>query len=219
VRLVRAATDVFAEEGYEGARVQDIAARAGYTTGAIYAHFNGKTGLLASVLAEYGGSFVASVAGRIDSQPHTRDVVLALATFTQSGTPAQYQRIIADSFAVAARDSDVRGALLPLLEQARSVLGDLVERAQEREVIDADISQDALVHLAMTLLLGSIFVRAIQLGEPGSVDARDVMDRFLSGFAPLADQAESSRTASSRLSTRSLRSSDETWLRTVTGAT
>ena len=45
-RLLDAAVEVFAEDGYEGARVQEIARRAGLTTGAIYAQFRNKAELL-----------------------------------------------------------------------------------------------------------------------------------------------------------------------------
>src|SRR5438132_8164486 len=45
-RLLEAAVEVFAEDGYEGARVQEIARRAGLTTGAIYAQFRNKAELL-----------------------------------------------------------------------------------------------------------------------------------------------------------------------------
>src|SRR4029077_18885673 len=45
-RLLAAAVEVFVEQGYEGARVQDIARAAGLTTGAIYANFRGKEDLL-----------------------------------------------------------------------------------------------------------------------------------------------------------------------------
>src|SRR5438105_3425195 len=45
-RLIDAAGEVFTEQGYDGVRVQDIARRAGLTTGAIYANFRNKAGLL-----------------------------------------------------------------------------------------------------------------------------------------------------------------------------
>src|SRR6476661_8912758 len=45
-RLVAAAADVFAEKGYDRAGVQEIARRAGLTTGAIYGRFTGKAELL-----------------------------------------------------------------------------------------------------------------------------------------------------------------------------
>ena len=45
-RLLDAAAAVFAEKGYDGAGVPEIARRAGLTTGAIYSRFTGKAELL-----------------------------------------------------------------------------------------------------------------------------------------------------------------------------
>ena len=50
LRLLDAAAEVFAERGYEGAGVAEIARRAGVTTGAIYSRFTGKADLLAAAL-------------------------------------------------------------------------------------------------------------------------------------------------------------------------
>ena len=44
--LITAAARVFAEKGYEGATIADIARQAGLSTGAIYAHFRSKAELL-----------------------------------------------------------------------------------------------------------------------------------------------------------------------------
>src|SRR6202042_3612349 len=45
-RLLRAAADAFARQGYDGTRVADIAASAGVSNGALYAHFGSKAGLV-----------------------------------------------------------------------------------------------------------------------------------------------------------------------------
>lgn len=50
-KLIDAATEVFLEKGYEGARVAEIARRAGVTTGAIYGNFESKAHLLTAALA------------------------------------------------------------------------------------------------------------------------------------------------------------------------
>jgi len=49
-RILAAAAEVFAERGYEGAAVSDIARRAGFTTGAIYGRFRDKAELLLEVV-------------------------------------------------------------------------------------------------------------------------------------------------------------------------
>ena len=49
-RLIAAASQVFAEKGYDGAGVAEIARRAGLTTGAIYSRFRGKAELLCAAI-------------------------------------------------------------------------------------------------------------------------------------------------------------------------
>lgn len=52
-RLLDAAAAAFAEHGFAGASVDEIAGRAGYTIGALYTHFPGKDELFLSLLAEH----------------------------------------------------------------------------------------------------------------------------------------------------------------------
>lgn len=51
--LIAAATDVFIDEGFRAARVQDIAQRAGVRLSAINYHFGGKDGLYRTVLRHH----------------------------------------------------------------------------------------------------------------------------------------------------------------------
>src|SRR4051794_11617984 len=50
--LLEAALEVFAERGYRAASVDDIAAEAGYSKGAVYFHFSGKEDLFFALLEE-----------------------------------------------------------------------------------------------------------------------------------------------------------------------
>src|SRR5215212_416476 len=47
--LIAAATEVFAQRGYEGASLEEIAETAGFTRGAIYKNFAGKEDLFFAV--------------------------------------------------------------------------------------------------------------------------------------------------------------------------
>lgn len=49
-RLLDAAEQVFAERGFAGASLDQIADRAGYTRGALYANFDGKPGIFLAIL-------------------------------------------------------------------------------------------------------------------------------------------------------------------------
>ncbi|WP_027015340.1 TetR/AcrR family transcriptional regulator [Comamonas composti] len=51
-KLVTAAREAFAAQGYAQASMDELTARAGLTRGALYHHFGGKQGLLAAVVAQ-----------------------------------------------------------------------------------------------------------------------------------------------------------------------
>src|SRR5262249_19491308 len=60
-RLLRAAACAFAERGYDGTRVADIAAAAGVSNGALYAHFASKADLLVNALRTHGRRLLADL--------------------------------------------------------------------------------------------------------------------------------------------------------------
>src|SRR5262245_59651172 len=51
--LIATAATVFAQRGYDGASVGEIAERAGYSHGAIYSNFTGKADLFLAVFEDY----------------------------------------------------------------------------------------------------------------------------------------------------------------------
>src|SRR4051812_14560978 len=51
--LIATAATVFAQSGYEGASVEEIAERAGYSHGAVYSNFAGKSDLFLAVFEDY----------------------------------------------------------------------------------------------------------------------------------------------------------------------
>jgi AcrR family transcriptional regulator len=51
--LIRAATQVFALRGFQAARIEEIAERAGYSHGAVYSNFKGKEELFLAVFEQY----------------------------------------------------------------------------------------------------------------------------------------------------------------------
>src|SRR5206468_1837778 len=76
-RLLRAAADVFAERGYEGTRVADIATAAGVSNGAMYAHFASKAELLVDALRTHGRRLLADLLAA-DPNRSVTDVLLAV---------------------------------------------------------------------------------------------------------------------------------------------
>lgn len=60
-KLLAAAERIFARSGFEAARLEDIAALAGYTRGAFYANFEGKEDIFFALLEDWVGRRIATV--------------------------------------------------------------------------------------------------------------------------------------------------------------
>jgi AcrR family transcriptional regulator len=63
--LISAAEQLFAERGIHQTSLDDVAAEAGLTKGAIYANFDGKSGLVAAILAGHNADAHVPAAGSV----------------------------------------------------------------------------------------------------------------------------------------------------------
>lgn len=60
-RILRAAVDVFAQNGYFNAKVSDVAKSAGVADGTIYLYFDGKEDLLVTIFREHARNYLQSL--------------------------------------------------------------------------------------------------------------------------------------------------------------
>jgi AcrR family transcriptional regulator len=83
-RIVAAATQVLAEQGYAGFSIAAVAQRAGVATGTVYNHVPGKAPLVAEVFADVAGREVAAVRAAVAGANSTAAALGALVeTFAQ----------------------------------------------------------------------------------------------------------------------------------------
>ena len=89
-KLLASARRVFAQRGFEAARIEDIAAECGYTRGAFYANFDSKEALFLALLEQQAAEHVTRITQRLqscaddaDKLSTFRDYYLALASDRQ----------------------------------------------------------------------------------------------------------------------------------------
>lgn len=152
-RLLRAAADVFAERGYDGTRVADIAAAAGVSNGALYAHFGSKADLLVAALRTHGRHLL----GQLFAADPDRPVVDLLLTVGRS-LPRCRDALIVEALVAARRDEDVAGPMREYVGERADWLADLVDLAQSRGELDEATSPRALAHFCLLLAMGSALV-------------------------------------------------------------
>jgi AcrR family transcriptional regulator len=68
-KLLAAASQLFTEQGFENTQLEQVAARAGYTRGAIYAHYASKEGLFLGLLRERIDRTFAQLRFALESEP------------------------------------------------------------------------------------------------------------------------------------------------------
>ncbi len=75
--LLDAAEEVFAERGFEGASLDEIAQRAGYTRGAIYKHFSSKADLFLALNTRFNERFLETFVDAVEPGTPIEDVDMA----------------------------------------------------------------------------------------------------------------------------------------------
>jgi AcrR family transcriptional regulator len=86
--LLKSARLIFARDGFEACRIEDIAAAAGHTRGAVYAHFETKAELFFALLQEEVDKHAARIRTVLEERETVEDRVAALRDY--------YARCIAD---------------------------------------------------------------------------------------------------------------------------
>jgi len=183
-RLLAAARAEFAERGYSGARVAEIARRAGVTTGAIYSRYRGKAELLADAVDhgtddEFEALFTDHrFEGRMED-------ILRIAGGHLVDRPrdlpadAPAPGLLLESFAAARREADVRGLLRERLDERHERLARIVDAAKASGGIADDVDTDSLVTFCHAVGLGFLLLEVVDLPMPDPDAWRDLIGRLL----------------------------------------
>ena len=79
--LLDAARRIFARDGFEASRIEDIASATGHTRGAFYAHFSSKEDLFFALLEQDAGDRLRGLRTVIERCLHSEDRMRALRRF------------------------------------------------------------------------------------------------------------------------------------------
>jgi AcrR family transcriptional regulator len=179
-RLVRAAAEVFREKGYTGSRVQDIARRAGFTSGALYTHFDSRAELLAEAIAVENSRMFHLLSEGLGSRSEvtSSEVARSLAEFVALESSPTDQLML-DGFAICSREDDARerigGAVRGLLDR-------LDEQIRAMDVVPGspmDEDPGGVAYLMVAFMSGGAALRAAGLSDRAPTDVASVFAGFL----------------------------------------
>jgi AcrR family transcriptional regulator len=94
-KLIAAARDAFASKGYAATALEDLAAQASLTRGALYHHFDGKRGLLEAVIAQIDAEMDERLLGIVNASSSRWDGFVAeLISYVKMATEPEIQRVV-----------------------------------------------------------------------------------------------------------------------------
>jgi AcrR family transcriptional regulator len=178
-RVLDAAAAVFAEQGFEGARVAAIAKRAGLSVGAIYNHWDSKAELLAAVVEHHSADELTSLLTGAEATD-VLDIVAALGSHLDERPPVA--PLLAEVILAARRDPDAAQVLRREVLAQESLLADLLRFGQSAGEVVADADPAVVARYCLMLGLGSLLVRAMELPSTDPDAWRAFIDRLVDGF-------------------------------------
>jgi AcrR family transcriptional regulator len=186
-RLLLAAADAFARRGYDGTRVADIATAAEVSSGALYAHFSSKAGLLVAALRTHGRRLLAEALAADPGRPVT-DLLLLIGRGLRRRRDARGYLIV-EALVAARRDEAVARPMRDYMAERADSLADLVRVAQASGELDPSLSPGALAHFCLLLAMGSTLITP-DLHAVDEDEWAALLTRVVAGLAPAAVTAQ-----------------------------
>jgi AcrR family transcriptional regulator len=189
--LLTAALRVFARSGYRQAGVDEIAAEAGYSKGALYWHFSSKEDVLLALLEERIDAPTRGLVALLESAPAELDMsVEATREFArQLSEQRDVVLLEREYWSLAMRDPELRSRYLERQTDLRRALAAaLATRARHLGTPDLPMPAEDVARLVLSIVGG---LAIDDLVEPGSVDPQllgDALAVIYSGLVARAKQ-------------------------------
>ncbi len=182
-RLIQSAEKIFARDGFEAAKLEEIAANAGYTRGAFYANFKNKEDLFFALLEAEISSRIEKGRNRIDQFEDPVAKLQALRTFILDICLDRRWSLLALEFKLfAIRHPEVKARLAAMNRRFASsragILRDVMQGLGRQLPASANAAGMSLAALAYGLTLEHMLDRAIM----PEGDVTKIMANFFDGL-------------------------------------
>lgn len=161
-KLLRAASQVFATQGFNGATVEEIAERAGFTRGAFYANFSDKADALLTLLEEERGKDMDEVARLMSETPDDQKLAVLQSWYLALLGDQRLQRATAELIAQAAHVTAVRARLAQRQAYVRSTIASLIKAYRVAEGLTPPLADDLIASFILAIGDGVAIQRQLE---------------------------------------------------------
>ncbi|MBV9213704.1 MAG: TetR/AcrR family transcriptional regulator [Actinobacteria bacterium] len=167
--LLAAALRLFAQRGYSQASVDEVAAAAGYSKGALYWHFSGKEDLLTALLEERVDAPMRELLALLESAPPERDMSAEASRAFAEWVESKRDEMLLDReyWSLAIRDPELRARYAERQAARRDALARALEaRTRHLGTPDLPMPAEDVARIVLSVIGG---LSIDELVEPGSV--------------------------------------------------
>ena len=192
-RVLDAAFAVFGEGGIAASSLDQVAAAAGLTKGAVYSNFASKDDLVLALMEEHAARRIdVSLAGFQDSSDHVAGLIDAAAVMVREmHADEAWHRLLAEFFAMAHQDPQRQRALRDRRREVREALSRVLSKLSEELDVELPLPPDDFAAVLLGLSNGLAMESHI---DPEAVPD-DLMGRVLTLLAGDAMAKVQARTA------------------------
>ena len=168
-RILAAATEVFLERGFGGASVDEIAAAAGFSKGAVYSNFEDKDALFLALVDEEFAWRLDQLRAALEDAPDDPHAGAEVAGRSMIRALAAHQdlHVLFSEFRVHAdRSPDTRRRFAQRRSEIRTTLAETVAAYADRAGVELTMPPE---HLATVLLALTNGLALERLGQPEAV--------------------------------------------------
>jgi AcrR family transcriptional regulator len=185
-RLLAAARSAFASSGFHGASVEDIASRAGFSTGALYSNFDGKEDLFLVLMEREIEEHAREIAEAVSVRQSVAERATGGAQrwMTMIEREPELLLLFMEFWAYGVRDADVRPKVAARFAQVRRLLTKLIEDGVREFDLQLALPAEQLAVAVDALADG---IARQKLADPDAVPD-DLMGRVLALLFAAATQ-------------------------------
>ncbi len=188
-RILSAARRVFAAKGYAGASLDEVAADAGLTKGAIYWYFASKSEVLLTLMEESRKRQTHTLPATIRRWTEADDQAAAFTAVLKEQMELclrhqEWPRLLVE-FLAESRDPQVRERFQALTRKRMEIIAEVIAQAQQRQLLRTDVDPFVVAVLLTNLLDG---LQQWSLVDPTALEPASLAPAFAAllwpGLAP-----------------------------------
>jgi AcrR family transcriptional regulator len=178
--VLDAAERLFVANGFAATSLDDIAREAGFSKGAVYSNFEGKTDLFFAIVEQQFEQLATQLRRAVEAEDDALSRLAAVGTWYQDFLQVEFgwTRSLPEVAALAAQDEDARQRFGRLLQTIEASITDLTAQQQESLGIRFGLPPEQVAALVVALVMG-LTVRSLHDLESPPQLFHDALARFL----------------------------------------